>query len=323
MIKNFILLILSIVISVLLIEILLRLTDNDDRFLTLNSDEPIIYVEDKEIGWIQKEGKYKFPKWSNDGYETNFTVDFDGSRYSQINNISNEMIIFLGGSLTQGWAVDNKESFVSLFQKQNPEYKIKNFAVGGYGAYQSLLMQERILGYKKNIKVIVYGFIDHHELRNVAAGSWMYLLNKFSSRGHVKVPYASINEFDKIERHKAIEYIYLPFRKLSALVAKIEKKIMKLKSNQREKDKFIISKKIIQLMKINSEKINSEFIVLMLDNNEESFNNYKKYFLKEKINFVKCNFPAGEVVKGEGHPNAKAHEFVANCFNNYFAKLPL
>ena len=54
MIKNFILLILSIVISVLLIEILLRLTDNDDRFLTLNSDEPIIYVEDKEIGWIQK-----------------------------------------------------------------------------------------------------------------------------------------------------------------------------------------------------------------------------------------------------------------------------
>ena len=177
MIKNFILLILSIVISVLLIEILLRLTDNDDRFLTLNSDEPIIYQENKEIGWIQKKGKYKFPKWSNDGYETNFTVDFDGSRYSQINNISNEMIIFLGGSLTQGWAVDNKESFVSLFQKQNPEYKIKNFAVGGYGTYQSLLMQERILGYKKNIKVIVYGFIDHHELRNVAAGSWMYLRN--------------------------------------------------------------------------------------------------------------------------------------------------
>ena len=255
MIKNFILLILSIVISILLIEILLRLTDNDDRFLTLNSDEPIIYVENKEIGWIQKKGKYKFPKWSNDGYETNFTVDFDGSRYSQINNISNEMIIFLGGSLTQGWAVDNKESFVSLFQKQNPEYKIKNFAVGGYGTYQSLLMQERILGYKKNIKVIVYGFIDHHELRNVAAGSWMYLLNKFSSRGHVKVPYASINEFETIERHKAIEYINLPFRKQSALVAKIEKKIMKLKSNQREKDKFIISKKIIQLMKINSEKI--------------------------------------------------------------------
>ena len=223
MIKNFILLILSIVISVLLIEILLRLTDNDDRFLTLNSDEPIIYVEDKEIGWIQKKGKYKFPKWSNDGYETNFTVDFDGSRYSQINNISNEMIIFLGGSLTQGWAVDNKESFVSLFQKQNPAYKIKNFAVGGYGTYQSLLMQERILGYKKNIKVIVYGFIDHHELRNVAAGSWMYLLNKFSSRGHVKVPYASINEFDKIERHEAIEYINLPFRKQSALGAKIEK----------------------------------------------------------------------------------------------------
>ena len=48
----------------------------------------------------------------------------------------------------------NKESFVSLFQNQNPEYKIKNFAVGGYGTYQSLLMQERILGYKKNIKVI-------------------------------------------------------------------------------------------------------------------------------------------------------------------------
>ena len=65
-------------------------------------------------------------------------------------------------------------------QMSEYEYKIKNFAVGGYGTYQSLLMQERILGYKKNIKVIVYGFIDHHELRNVAAGSWMSFLNKFS-----------------------------------------------------------------------------------------------------------------------------------------------
>ena len=47
---------------------------------------------------------------------------------------------------------------------------------------------------QKNIKFVIYGFIPHHEVRNIASGSWMHMLNKGSrgTEGKVSLPYASI-----------------------------------------------------------------------------------------------------------------------------------
>ena len=81
------------------------------------------------------------------------------------------------------------ENFVNYFQNLNNDIEVFNFGVGGYGGYQSLILQERKLKDLKSIQHVIYGFIDHHEVRNVAAGSWLYMLNEYSSRGHVMVPY--------------------------------------------------------------------------------------------------------------------------------------
>ena len=96
--------------------------------------------------------------------------------------------------------------------------------MSGYGGFQSLLLLEKIFNNNKDIELVIYGYTPHHEVRNVAAGPWMYLLNFFSARGFVKLPYASIDKKNNLVRNKPIKYINLPFGYKSALIAKLEKK---------------------------------------------------------------------------------------------------
>ena len=319
-VKNFLIIFFSLLIILLFLELVLRITGSSPRIDNLGRNEdPIIYKNDNEIGWVQKTGKYEFKPWSNEGKITKFSIEKDGSRINNIKINSDDHILFFGGSLTQGWAVDDEETFVKYFQELNKDFRILNYGVGGYGGYQSLKLQKKISENFNKINHIIYGFIDHHEVRNVAAGSWLYLLNKYSTRGHVLVPYGSI-ENGKLKENPPIRYIKLPLSKYSALIAKIEKRIMKLKSNKREKNKFEISKLIIEEMFNHATQLNSKFSVLILDTTEESLQKYTSFFKEKKINFFHCPFPPHEFVKGEGHPNSVGHKKVANCLNENFIK---
>ena len=85
--------------------------------------------------------------------------------------------------------------------------------MSAYGGFQSLLLLEKIFNNNKGIKLVIYGYTPHHEVRNVAAGSWMYLLNFFSTRGFIKLPYASIDKENNLIRNKPIKYIKSSFWK--------------------------------------------------------------------------------------------------------------
>ena len=230
--------------------------------------------------------------------------------------IYKKKIIFIGGSVTQGWAVDDLETFSSFIQRKNNKYKISNFGVGGYGAFQSLLLLEKIFNNDKDIELVIYGYIPHHEVRNVAAGSWMYLLNFFSTRGFVKLPYASIDKENNLVRNNPIKYINLPFGNKSALIAKLEKKIMKIKSLKREYKKFEISKAIITEMNKISIENNSEFKFLLLQELPKvKIDKYKEFLIKNNISLINCPVPIGNEydVKGEGHPSPLAHKVISEC----------
>ena len=316
--KNFFTIIYSILIIFFILELVLRFMGNKPRIDNLGrSDDPVIYKKDDELGWLHKPGSYLFQPWSNEGKITTFTINQDGSRKIENQSSIGKKILFFGGSLTQGWAVDDNENFVNYFQDLNENLKVFNFGVGGYGGYQSLILQERIIKRLDNVSHIIYGFIDHHEVRNVAAGSWLYMLNEYSKRGHIMVPYGSTDN-GKLKRNKPVNYIKLPISEYSALIAKVEKRIMKLKSSNREEKQFEISKLIIEKMFENSSKHNSKFSVLLLDIKQESLVKYVEFFNTKNINFINCQFPGDQNIKGEGHPNAIAHKVVAKCLNEKF-----
>jgi len=277
------------------------------------------------LGWAPKEGKHKFKPWSKEGKETYLTINKDKSRLTGDIDENKKKIIFIGGSITQGWAVNDDETFSSFVQKKDSNYKVFNFGVGGYGGYQSLLMLEKVFKDKDKIKLVVYGLIPHHETRNTAAGSWMYLLNFFSKRGFVSLPYGSIDKNNKLIKNEPIIYVTLPLGKVSALVAKIEKRIMKVRSMFREKKQTEISLAIINEMNKLSLKNNSKFVLLILKEFHDNRSSDYYSFLKNKnISHIKCQVPQGPQygVRGDGHPNGLAYSEIGECiyqklqFNN-------
>ena len=124
-IQNFFLFMLSILLIFLILELILIFVFKDKpRSKSGNNlnDQPISFVEDKILGWKPKPGEYIFDPWSEHGEVTKLTNLKDGSRITGSSNKKNK-IIFIGGSLTQGWAVDDKNNYPALLQK-----KIKNFS---------------------------------------------------------------------------------------------------------------------------------------------------------------------------------------------------
>tara|TARA_Y200000002_G_C22645525_1_gene648962 strand:+ start:478 stop:1473 length:996 start_codon:yes stop_codon:yes gene_type:complete len=309
----------SFLIILILIEFALRITGSNPRqFLNVAKNEVVTNTPDKRLGWIPKKGVHKFKPWSASGKDTILTVNGDNSRYTGEINDEKEKIIFIGGSITQGWAVNDNESFPFIIQAKYPYYKVYNYGVGGYGGYQSLLRLEKVIKKKKDIKFVVYGFIKHHEERNIATGKWMYILNYFSKRGHVRVPYASLDKNNQLLENEPIKYIKLPFSDHSALAAKIEQKTMYLKSFFRERKQTDVSLKIIEKMKLLSEKSGSEFVFLSLESfGDERDKKYENFFDRSKIKNIKCLLPQGKkyIVVGDGHPNELSHKIIAKCIS--------
>ena len=117
LIKNIFLSILSFFLIIFILEISLRLLGNQSRVNDLAREgDPVIYKNDEELGWVHKPGLYYFQPWSKDGKITKFSIIANGSRKISENDDSYQDYIFIGGSLTQGWAVDDSENFVNIFR---------------------------------------------------------------------------------------------------------------------------------------------------------------------------------------------------------------
>lgn len=318
-IKNFILTIVSVIIISFLLEGFIRFVLKDKprgKDKVELKEQPISFIQDEILGWKPKTGNFKFEPWSKNGNTTKLTNLEDGRRFTGKNQ-EKRKVIFIGGSLTQGWAVDDSESFVWLLQEKKQDFNFINYGVGGYGGVQSLLKLKEISSNMDNIYYIIYGFIPHHEVRNIASGSWMYQLNKASrgTEGKLLLPYASIKN-DKLKIHKPKEYLKLPLGNISAFISKIEKRILKISSLKRSFDETKISQEIILEMKGIADKKNAKFILLSLNKlPDEKRAEYDKFFNKKNIQNINCYFLEGEkyAVEGEGHPNAASHKIVSDC----------
>ena len=80
-----------------------------------------------------------------------------------------------------------------------------------------------------------------------------------------------------------------------------------------KKKKFEISKLVIEEMLKNAKSNNAKFTVLFLGNSDNNLEKYKIFFNEAKINYINCQFPKNQAVKGEGHPNEVGHTNVADC----------
>ena len=314
---SILLIFLSIFITIFFIEILLRINNQGPwGQLNIERNDPIFNKPHKTLGWVPKEGSYKFQPFSEEGNKFEINILKDGSRKvtsKQIN--TNDDLIFLGGSITLGWGVNDNQTFASKLQDNISNYRVKNFSVGGYGTYQSFLRLEEILSKSNDIKVVVAIYVPHHSLRNIGDEFWLRTLTKHSKRGSIKLPYASIDDNQEFVRHKPISYIKTPLRDKLAISNKLAKRIMKFRLSGNQQNRYLVTNEVFKEMKKITKEKKIQLFIANISDDEKALNPYLETLIKNKIDYFNCNIEATDdlIIKGDGHPNDLLHSKFSSC----------
>ena len=132
-------------------------------------------------------------------------------------------MLFIGGSIAHGFAITDRETFAWRLQEELPAIRVVNRGAAAYGSVQTLILLEEVLAAPDPPREIYHEFIQHHEQRNIAHPDWLRMLSRYSTRGHVATPYASLDVFGNIERRPPEGYPQWPLHTHLATVAMTER----------------------------------------------------------------------------------------------------
>ena len=318
-----ILMFLGLVVGIALLEVLLTVVGRSPRrYSRIDINEPIMYEPDRELGWRSKRGSYIVPRYAPSGQDIKMTFVENGRRLTGENPAphSNGQLVLVGDSLTQGWAISDDETFAWKLQKMYPFLEVLNYGTAGYSTYQSLLVLERELPHLAQPKLVLYGFVEFHEFRNVAAGEWLAQLSSLSRRGDVDVPYVTVDAEKRLVGHPPERYLRVPFREWSALAFEIGKAYMKFKTRDRISQRTLATEQTLLRMKEVSAERSTPFavVLLMMDRKTNQKEHYLRFLKENKIPAIDCDleFTNEMKVPGEGHPNGKMNTLWAECISN-------
>jgi hypothetical protein len=311
---------LSLSFLIICSEMILRASGHEPwTYFSLDRNEPLMHQPDPDLGWRNKEGEYTIPPYDPSSQPIHVTFLDQGRRATGRKESPAERgLIIVGCSFTQGWAISDAETYPWKLQEKLPAIRVLNYGTGGYGTYQSLLVLERQLPRMKTPVLVLYGFIELHEERNVATPEWLRGLSRFQRRAHVAIPYATIDESGALIRHPPERYLTLPFHEVSALIAYLEEKINWIAGFRRVMRKRSVTEQLMGEMKELSEKFGARFVVVLLYASDPSLGYYKERLTKAGIEFIDCKYPLTDEmrVQGEGHPNGKMHSLWAQCIQD-------
>jgi len=311
---------LSVVFSGAIAESLLRLTGHTPwTYSRFDPNKPTMYEPDPVLGWTKKEGEYVFPAYDSSGQDIHMTFIAHGQRLTRAKEtVSNKEFVIVGGSFIEGHAIDDNETYAWILQNQYPSLNVLNYGTGAYGSYQSLLVLEKELPRLTSPITVLYGFIQHHEDRNIASDQWLKKLSRLSRRGHAPVPYVTYEEDNGLVRHAHEGYLVLPFRESLATIVLIEKVYMKIKTMNRNSQKRLVTEQILLEMNRITEKYGAKFVMVLLMADQETKSHYMSFCKTHNIRCIDCVYPLTPEMKvvGEGHPNGRMNSLWAECTAN-------
>lgn len=314
--------VLVLILTFVASEVLLRVMGFEPwHYVTKDVTEPTMHQYDPELGWTMKEGDYVFEKG---GRTIQVTLLPNHTRTTTNNSVNRSIkLAFVGGSVTQGWALSDNETFAWKLQSRFPSVQILNYATAGYGTYQSLLMLEKVFAEERTKPdIVMYGFNWRHEHRNVAPSWWLAGLTRFSQRNHVFVPYCTLDESGELRRHPPERYPVWPLREYSALVNFVQTVVMNLQTRGREPQKRAVTEKLILEMRELCEKNHATFVTVMLSAEGDSKAHYTNFLRANNVRLIDCTLPIPPEMRipGDGHPNAHIHSRWSECIASEVAQ---
>ena len=301
----------GIAFFVIFAEILLRIAGFS--WETCDSRPPLLFEFDEILGWKNKPGTYAL----SEPYNAEMSIWQGGLRTTRPERREKDTrVVLLGCSYTMGWAIPDNETFAWKLQERFPSLEFLNYGTNGYGTYQSLLVLEKILAGSPPPAMVLYGFIPHHENRNVAAEKWLRGLAQHSSKqGYVELPYCTVGFDGGLIRQQPISYSAWPLRGTLSSVAFLERLCMQIKTWRGALRKRTITQKLLLEMNTLCAEKNSEFAVLLLDVRGKIKREYVKFFSENNIAYLDCTRP-GRYTPAmwlpDGHPNIAMNSFWAD-----------
>jgi hypothetical protein len=296
---------------------LLRLMGFEPVAYEAAGGRPAMHEQDSTLGWRNKEGSYLVQPYSPSGVPIHVNFLERGRRRTGAGAPGHTKgdLVLVGGSFSQGWAISDEETFAYKLQKGIPSLRVLNYGTGGYGSLQSLLVLEQELPLLSAARIVLYGFVQHHEVRNVAHYSWLRAVSSQSDRGHLFVPYATLDERDELVRHPPERYVSLPLEESSATISLMELAYMRLKTRGRWRTRRQVTEKILLEMDEVSRDHGSAFFVVFLAAGDATKKSYMTFLGENVIRSIDCayDFSSEYQVEGDGHPNGRMNTRWAQC----------
>jgi hypothetical protein len=233
-----------------------------------------------------------------------------------------KFISFFGSSLTFGHGLNNNQTYPSYIQQYLPDYKIYNYAVGGYGTHQVYTqIMERDL--RKEITeqngVGIYHLIRDHIHRSIGRMDVYNLWGK-------NMPYYTLSGDSIIYNGN-----FTSGRKCRAFIYNLLGKSYLLKlcnfywpTKIQEEDIALVVKLIEKSAgQFKSQFKNAFFYVLITPTSNFQENQDIINFLKKSgIEIIDCGNlynqnDAAYKIAGDPHPSAKANEEIAICISEF------
>lgn len=283
---------------------------------TIDLDEPTMHEPDPVLGWRAKPGRHVLRPYDGAGRPIEVTFLENSSRRTRDGDVAaSDKLVLIGGSFVQGWAISDDETLAWKLQNALPKLDVINLGTAGYGTYQSLLVLERELERLDDVRFVLYGFIDGHEIRNAATADWLGILSGFSRRSHVDVPYATLDGEHRLVRHAPERYLSLPLHEHSVLVERIERTYMKLGAYRRTAERAEITEQILREMAAVVRAHGATFVTVFLDQAGTPVDRYLDLVRNDDIRYVDCRFAHPDEMKVpiDGHPNGAMNTIWTRC----------
>jgi len=268
--------------------------------------QPGSHEPDLTLGWKHKPGTYYFAD-SRPSFPT-LKVSYlpDGSRATNDNptNTSADLLL-LGCSFTEGFGLDDKNTFAWKLQQLLADISVRNFGTAGYGTLQSFLIEKQLLALHANSppRAIIYGFADFHQVRNVKNPA----TQRFTDSPGI-YPYCDLHTCSTWTG-KPVKNLLLHSRFFSFIENQIEIMAFLPSSNEMEQ----ITMNLIRQMNDLATQFHSRFIVAPVSLQDPR---WLELFARDKISTFDCDSPilhAKPYLLEDGHPNELWSTEFANC----------
>lgn len=307
----------SLVASLVLAEIVLRACNIWPYQRTAAiAHEPIMHVPDATLGWRTLPGHYLTPPYVPGGATVETTILPDGSRATAATaKESGPVVMFVGCSFTFGWAISDRETMAWRIQQDRPDLHVVNRGVNAFGTYQALLLLEELLARGERPARVLYGFIEWHEDRNVAAPHWLAMLDRNAHRGNLAVPYATLDARGALVRHPAARAESWPLQGWLSTVSFLERAYAEWIAGPRVAQKRAVTERVLLEMRDLCARHGIPFAVVFLQGSLPVVRQYARFLHQNGIPFADCVVPIPPALRvpGEGHPNGAVNARWASC----------